>query len=115
MPTGTGAFYLYLHGDVRRASRTKVGNLVAVDVEFDTAYRNGPMHPMPAWFRTPLARNRKAAKRMGRAHPEPQEGNSSLLFVAQIAGGTCAQCCARDTRVVGKRGPVHGPIVEKGV
>jgi hypothetical protein len=60
MPTGTGAFYLYLHGDVRRASRTKVGDLVAVEVEFDAAYRNGPMHPMPAWFRTPLSRNRKA-------------------------------------------------------
>jgi len=62
MPAGTGAFYLYLHGDVRRASRTKVGDLVAVDVEFDAAYRNGPMHPMPAWFRAPLAKNRKAAK-----------------------------------------------------
>ncbi len=62
MPTGTGAFYLYLHGDLRRASQTTVGDLVSVDVEFDTAYRNGPMHRMPAWFRGPLARNPKAAK-----------------------------------------------------
>lgn len=62
MPTGTGAFYLYLHGDVRRASQTIVGDVIAVDVEFDAAYRNGPMHPMPAWFRRPLVRNRKAAK-----------------------------------------------------
>ena len=62
MPTGTGAFYLYLHGDVRRASQTKVGDLVSVEVEFDTAYRNGPMHPMPAWFRGPLAGNSRAAK-----------------------------------------------------
>ena len=62
MPTGTGAFYLYLHGDVRRASRTKVGDLVSIEVEFDTAYRNGPMHPMPTWFRGPLAGNPKAAK-----------------------------------------------------
>jgi len=60
MPTGTGAFYLYLHGDVRRASGTEVGDLIAVEIEFDAAYRNGPMHPMPAWFRTPLSRNRKA-------------------------------------------------------
>src|SRR4029453_9546986 len=44
MPTGTGAFYLYLHGDVRRASKTSAGDLVSVVVEFDTAYRNGPMH-----------------------------------------------------------------------
>ena len=60
MPTGTGAFYLYLHGDVRRASQTKVGDLVAVDIEFYAAYRNGPMHPMPAWFRGPLSKNLKA-------------------------------------------------------
>ena len=60
MPTGTGAFYLYLHGDVRRASHTKVGDLVSVDVAFDAAYRNGPMHPMPKWFRVPLSRDRKA-------------------------------------------------------
>jgi len=60
MPTGTGAFYLYLHGDVRRASETKVGDHVAVEIEFDDWYRNGPMHPMPAWFLGPLARNRKA-------------------------------------------------------
>jgi len=36
MPTGTGAFFLYLHGDVRRASQTSVGDLVLVVVEFDT-------------------------------------------------------------------------------
>ena len=61
MPIGNGDFYLYLHGDVRRASSTKVGDMVRVDVEFDAAYRNGPMHPMPSWFRIPLSRNAKAA------------------------------------------------------
>ncbi|HKY21812.1 MAG TPA: DUF1905 domain-containing protein [Vicinamibacterales bacterium] len=60
MPIGKGDFYLYLHGDVRRASHTKVGDRVRVEVEFDAAYRNGPMHPMPSWFRVPLARNAKA-------------------------------------------------------
>ena len=60
MPTGTGAFYLYLHGDVRRASETNVGDRVNVELVFDAAYRNGPMHPMPNWFRVPLARNAKA-------------------------------------------------------
>ncbi len=62
MPMGTGAFYLYLHGDVRRASKTKVGDRVEVELAFDTAYRNGPMHPMPAWFRAPLAKNAAAKK-----------------------------------------------------
>jgi len=61
MPIGKGDFYLYLHGDVRRASNTGVGDLVRVDIQFDAAYRNGPMHPMPSWFRIPLSRNHKAA------------------------------------------------------
>jgi hypothetical protein len=62
MPIGKGDFYLYLHGDVRRASDTKVGDNVRVQVRFDAAYRNGPMHPMPSWFRVPLSRNAKAKK-----------------------------------------------------
>src|SRR3989344_5605130 len=57
MPIGDGSFYLYLHGDVRKASNTKVGDKVTVDVVFDTKYKNGPMHPMPGWFSTPLNNN----------------------------------------------------------
>lgn len=45
MPIGKGSFYLYLHGEVRRASATKVGDRVKVDVRFDDSYRNGSMHP----------------------------------------------------------------------
>jgi hypothetical protein len=60
MPVGDGTFRLYLHGDVRKASRTGVGDTVRVEVAFDAAYRNGPMHPMPAWFRVPLSRNARA-------------------------------------------------------
>ena len=61
MPTGTGAFYLYLHGSVRSASKTKVGDTVSVEIEFDDAYRGGPA-AMPAWFRVSLSKN-AAAKR----------------------------------------------------
>jgi len=39
MPVGDGSFYLYLHGDVRKASGTKVGDMVTVEVEFDAAIR----------------------------------------------------------------------------
>ena len=42
MPVGNGSFYLYLHGDVRRASGTKVGDSVRVDIIFDETYRKGP-------------------------------------------------------------------------
>ena len=62
MPVGNGDFYLYLHGDVRRASNTKVGDTVRVEIEFDAAYRGGPVSAMPSWFRVPLSRN-AAAKR----------------------------------------------------
>ncbi len=60
MPMGTGDFYLYLHGDVRRASGTAVGDRVTVDLKFDSAYRKGPLQPVPAWFKQALGKSPKA-------------------------------------------------------
>lgn len=60
MPVGDGSFYLYLHGDVRKASGTKVGDTVTVELEFDDEYRSGPAHPMPTWFDDALEKNRAA-------------------------------------------------------
>lgn len=62
MPKGGGSFYLYLHGDVRKASGTKVGDKVDVEVAFDESYKNGPMHPMPKKFSAALAKNPQAKK-----------------------------------------------------
>jgi hypothetical protein len=62
VPIGNGAFYVYLHGDVRRASASRVGDMVDVHVRFDPAYRGGPMHDMPAWFRGPLYANARARR-----------------------------------------------------
>ena len=62
MPVGDGSFYLYLHGDVRKASGTAVGDRVRVEIEFDASYRNGPQHPMPRWFKRALAGNSQAMK-----------------------------------------------------
>jgi hypothetical protein len=62
MPDGNGNFYLYLHGNMRKASDTKVGDRVRVEIEFDAAYRNGPQHPMPKWFRQALDANPQAKK-----------------------------------------------------
>lgn len=50
MPAGNGAFYLYLHGSVRKASATRVGDRVTVELDFDHSYRNGPRQPMPRWL-----------------------------------------------------------------
>jgi hypothetical protein len=62
MPVGNGSFYLYLHGGIRRASGTAVGDRVRVEIKFDARYKNGPQHPMPSWFKQPLARNPQAMK-----------------------------------------------------
>jgi hypothetical protein len=62
MPIGGGDFRLYLHGDVRRASKTKVGDSVRIQVQFDAAYRNGPLHQIPSWFQVSLEKNAKANK-----------------------------------------------------
>jgi len=73
MPAGDGSFYLYLHGEVRKASYTKVGDTVRVTLRFDAAYRGGPMHPMPPWFRIPLAKNKKAEKAWDALTPSRQK------------------------------------------
>jgi hypothetical protein len=62
MPDGNGNFYLYLHGSMRKASGTKVGDRVRLEVEFDAAYRNGPRHSMPKWFKQELDGNPQAKK-----------------------------------------------------
>jgi len=50
MPRGDGSFFLYLHGAVRKASNTEVGDDVEVSLIFDEAYRNGPIYETPAEF-----------------------------------------------------------------
>ena len=73
MPAGDGSFYLYLHGDVRKASGTKVGDTVTVELEFDEAYRSGPAHAMPAQFREALARNDDAKRAWKELIPSRQK------------------------------------------
>jgi Domain of unknown function (DUF1905)/Bacteriocin-protection, YdeI or OmpD-Associated len=62
MPMGNGDFFLYLHEQVRKASNTRVGDVVTVTLEFDHDYRGGPAHPMPPWFGDELKRNPNAQK-----------------------------------------------------
>jgi hypothetical protein len=57
MPVGDGSFFLYLHGDIRKASGAAVGDRVNVEIEFDASYRSGPQHRMPRWFKEALAAN----------------------------------------------------------
>ncbi len=73
MPVGNGDFYLYLHGDVRKASQTKVGDLVTIEVQFDTSYRNGPQHPMPEWFQVALDKDTAAQVNWNNLPPSRQK------------------------------------------
>lgn len=84
MPRGDGGFYLYLHGDVRKASKTGVGDKVTVDVEFDKDYRPGPMHPMPTWFEEALDTDPKARQAWDELIPSRQK--EILRYLARLKG-----------------------------
>jgi len=62
MPVGDGSFYLYLHGEIRKVTGTKVGDRVRVEIAFDSNYRGGPEHPLPRWFKQALGENPGAIK-----------------------------------------------------
>ncbi len=82
MPVGDGSFYLYLHGDVRKASGTKVGDRVRVEVGLDARYRNGPQHPVPLWFKAALQENPRAAKNWDALIPSRKK--EILRYFAQL-------------------------------
>ena len=73
MPIGDGSFYLYLHGNVRKASSSKVRDVVTVEVQFDNAYKNGPMHPMPPSFKAALADDPRARQNWDALIPSRQK------------------------------------------
>jgi Bacteriocin-protection, YdeI or OmpD-Associated/Domain of unknown function (DUF1905) len=62
MPFGDGGFYLYLHGEMRKSSTSKVGDTVMIDLAFDDTYQTGPTHPLPDWFYVALKHNKDAEK-----------------------------------------------------
>jgi Domain of unknown function (DUF1905)/Bacteriocin-protection, YdeI or OmpD-Associated len=69
MPVGSGAFNLYLHGQMRKASQTAVGDVVTVELWFDDGYVNGPQHPIPAWFGAALEADSAARANWERLPP----------------------------------------------
>jgi Domain of unknown function (DUF1905)/Bacteriocin-protection, YdeI or OmpD-Associated len=73
MPTGDGRFYLYLHTTIRKASATKVGDRVHVELQFDSTYRNGPQHPMRPKFRSALTKTPKAKTAWNALPPSRQK------------------------------------------
>jgi hypothetical protein len=82
MPIGNGDFFLYLHGHVREASGTGVGDVVSIALAFDDDYKGGPAHPMPRWFGRALDRNPKARK--GWANLTPSRQKEILRYFAGL-------------------------------
>jgi hypothetical protein len=82
MPVGNGTFYLYLNGEIRKASNLKVGDLLTVDLQFDDEYKGGPLHPMPTWFGNELRRNPLAQR--GWDHLTPSRQKEILRYFARL-------------------------------
>jgi hypothetical protein len=109
MPTGKGGFYLYLHGSLRTATGTGVGDRVTVELGFDQAYKGGPMHAMPRWFSTALAGNAEAKLNWGKLTPSrrkeilryfaslksPESRERNLSRAMAALSGTSARFMAR--------------------
>jgi hypothetical protein len=72
MPRGDGSFFLYLAGVVRKASKTGVGDRVALELAFDEKYRGGPA-ALPAWFRSALKASPPAKKAWDARRPSAQK------------------------------------------
>ncbi|HYN00547.1 MAG TPA: YdeI/OmpD-associated family protein [Aestuariivirgaceae bacterium] len=108
MPAGNGSFYLYLHGDVRKASGTKVGDRVQAEVGFDANYKNGPMHPVPSWFNTALRKTPKAMNNWEALTPSRKK--EILRYFARLKS---QEACARNLKkalhvLSGKKGRFMG-------
>ena len=73
MPKGNGSFYLYLHGEVRKASGTKAGDRVKVELQFDADYKSGPQHEMPPELEAALKKNKRAASNWKALPPSRQK------------------------------------------
>ena len=103
MPVGNGSFYLYLHGDVRKASGTKVGDPVEVELAFDAGYKGGPAS-MPRGFEKPLSTNPVAMENWQALTPSRQKE-----IVRYLANLKSAEARARNLEKVlhmlsGKKG-----------
>jgi hypothetical protein len=110
MPVGDGSFYLYLHGDLRKASGTAVGDRVRVEIGFDATYRNGPQHTMPGWFRQALSANPQALRNWMALSPSrkkeilryfsglnsPEARARNLARALQVLSGEAGRFMARE-------------------
>jgi len=112
MPVGDGRFYLYLHGDVRKASGTKMGDRVEIELGFDARYRNGPQHPMSSSFKAALRKNPKAVKNWEALIPSRKK--DVLRYFARLKSPEARTRKPREGAacIIRQEGTLHGAGVE---
>lgn len=112
MPNGNGDFLLYLHGEMRDVSGTKLGDVVSIDLAFDETYRNGPQHSMPESLQVALDGDENMAKNWARLTPSRQKEilryfaalktqeakDRNVRRMVQILGGDAGRFMGRDWR-----------------
>lgn len=112
MPRGDGGYFLYLHGEVRRAAGVEVGDEVEVEVVFDAAYRAGPADPVPKAFEAGLDKDPRARANWTALTPSLQKEllrrfssvkseaaqARNIQTALQVLGGAEGRFMARDWR-----------------
>jgi hypothetical protein len=103
MPMGNGDFYLYLHGDIRKASDTKVGDQVTVTLKFDSSYKNGPQHEIPAvlekairtdetiksnWHKLPPSRQKEVLRYIANLKSKEAKDRNLIRVLHVLSGAT---------------------------
>lgn len=89
MPVGDGSFYLYLAEVVRKASRTKVGDIVNIRVTFDPDYKSGPIHNMPPQMVDMLTKHPKVQAAWDALIPSRQK--EVLRYFANLKSDTALE------------------------
>ena len=89
MPAGNGSFYLYLHGRMRSASKSRVGDMITAVLAFDGDYKGGPTDPMPAWFVKALAKN--SAARRGWKALSPSRQKELVRYFVRLQSASARQ------------------------
>lgn len=82
MPAGDGSFYLYLSGEVLKASGTQVGSFVELTLQYNENYKPGPADPIPNWFGEALAQNQLAKQGWDELTPSLQK--EILRYLARL-------------------------------
>ncbi|SRR5712691_5507259 len=105
MPVGDGSFYLYLHGDESRRSRSGGGRLRCQVQERPAASRTFVVQGG-------AAKKSASPEELGSADPEPEEGDPPLLRAAEISGSARTQPRKSAACTIRQEGTLHGAGVE---